>query len=65
MSQFFQAHQARRSQLPHAGLGFAAGFVQGIDALGGDGIFALGRNEFGTIDLEQGLSLGHRLAGQH
>jgi hypothetical protein len=41
----------------------AAGVLQGIDALGGDRVFALGGDEFRAVNLEQRLALGDRLAG--
>jgi hypothetical protein len=49
--------------LLHAAPGFAAGIFQGFDALGGDGVFALGGDQFRAVHLEQRLALGDRLAG--
>ena len=43
--------------------GFAARILHRLRALHGDGVLALGRDEFGAVDLEQRLALGHRLPG--
>jgi hypothetical protein len=58
-----EAQQARFGQLLHAAPGFAAGIFQGFDALGGDGVFTLGGDQFRAVHLEQRLALGDRLAG--
>ena len=47
----------------HAILRLAAGFLQRFDALGGNRVFALGGNQFRTINLKQRLPLADRLAG--
>ena len=47
----------------HAIPRWATGLLQRFDALSGNRVFALGGNQFRTIDLEQRLPLGDRLTG--
>ena len=58
-----QAQQAGVGQLLHAVLRLAAGVLQRFDALRGDRVFALRRNQFRAVHLEQRLALADRLAG--
>jgi len=56
-----QPLKAGFGELLHAGGRIGSG--QRAQALRGDRVFALGGNEFGAVDLEQGLAAAHRLAG--
>ncbi len=58
-----ETQQTRFGKLLHAALCLAAGVLQGIDTLGGNGVLALGGDQFRAVDLEQRLALGDRLAG--
>jgi len=55
--------QAGVGQLAHGVLCFAAGVVQLADALRRDGVFALGRDQFRAVYLEQRLAATDRLVG--
>ncbi|MPM78877.1 hypothetical protein SDC9_125892 [bioreactor metagenome] len=47
----------------HAILGGTTSSFEGLEPLGGNCVFTLCRNQFRAIDLEQRLSLAHRLTG--
>ena len=58
-----QPCQAGVGQLLHALLRIRPGLFQGLHALHGNRVFTLRGQQFGGIDLKQGLAFGHGLTG--